>query len=557
MLERIIENWLDNVTERSFENSFCHMLSYQGYTVLHKTRHTALEMGKDIIAIAEDGIPCVFQLKTAVNGTIKQSYWTNELQQQIFTMIITKPIHPTLKNYKYHRSYFVTNGKIEEEVSIQIDSLNRKFEADGHENRRLDVILKGQLLAWAKELETSLWPSELTDVKLLLELFLEDGRDILDKSKLSQLLEACIDFKKKPGKPKSKRTVSSLALLTAIATSNYSNSKNHVAEIEAWMIYISYLFAYAEKWGIAKKTYREEFNIAKNYIYQTLRELYKEIKSSEYYIEGDVIAEPFYIYRIRITYLISLMSIFSLWVKYENVDDNEEINEFCREFCLKNRDYMFLWGEAAIPQHLSFYWYYNKIDATLLPPFFLLNTIKEIVSLNKPKNRPKQENIEIENIEIKKGYFPPDDGLANVYYDSKSLLPYILQMSDEPIEDCFLGHSYTLWALIEIYVRLNFKRAVSLFWKDATYICKVEFKPKYKWHFFIWKNDEGQELVEYPKHKQQWPELRKQAQEIDHKNIPEKFKKEPILFLLFLCVFPHRISTSIVKWLDSEILESD
>ena len=552
MLERVIENWLDNATERSFENSFCHMLSYQGYTVLHKTRHTGLEMGKDIIAVAEDGIPCVFQLKTAVNGTIKQSYWTKELQQQVFTMIITKPVHPALKNYKYHRSYFVTNGKIEEEVSIQIDSLNRKFEDEGDENKRLYVIPKGQLLAWAKELETNLWPSELTDVRLLLELFLEDGRDVLDKSKLSQLLEACVDFQRRPRGKESKRMASSLALLTAIATSNYSNSENHVAEIEAWVIYLSYLFAYAEKWEIRKEIYREEFNIAKNYIYQLLGELYEEIKSSEYYIEGDVTTEPFYIYRVRITYLISLMSIFSLWAKYENVDDKEEINEFCREFCLKNKNYMFLWGEAVIPQYLSFYWYYNKIDPTHLPSFFLLSIIEEIIRLNKPKNRPKQENTE-----IKKGYFPPDDGLANVYYDSKSLLPYILQINDEPIEDYFLGHSYTLWALIEIYVRLNYKRAVSVFWKDATYICKIKFKPGHKWHFFRWKNDEGQELIECPKHRQEWSEFKKQAQEIDHGNIPEKFNKEPILFLLFLCVFPHRISTSIVKWLDSEILEID
>ena len=126
MLERVIENWLNNVTERSFENSFCHMLAYQGYTVLHKTRHTGLEMGKDVIAVAEDGVPCVFQLKTAVNGTIKQRYWTDNIQNQVITMINTKPIHPALKDYSHHRSYFVTNGKIEEEVTRQIDDLNRR-----------------------------------------------------------------------------------------------------------------------------------------------------------------------------------------------------------------------------------------------------------------------------------------------------------------------------------------------------------------------------------------------------------------------------------------------
>ena len=432
MLERVIENWLDNVTERSFENSFCHMLAYKGYTVLHKTRHTGLEMGKDIIAIAKDGIPCVFQLKTAVNGTIKQRYWTKEIQHQVLTMITARPIHPALKNYSYHRSYFVTNGKIEEEVSRQIDDLNRAFQDGGYEHRKLEVIVKGQLLAWAKELETNLWPLELTDIRLLLELFLKDGKDVLDKSKLSQLLETCIDFEEKPNTQQSGRAISSLALLNSIAISNYSNSKNYVAEIEAWMIYISYLFAYVEKWEIKENIWSEEFNIAKNYIYQLLGELYKELKSSEYYIEGNPITEPFYIYHIRITYLISLMSIFSLWSKYQNVDDHEETEEFRREFCLKNKDYMLLWGEAAIPQFLSFYWYYNKIDATISPSIFLLSIIRTIIKLNKPKNSTEQGNIL-----GKHNYSQPTDGLANVYYDSNDLLPYLLQINDEPMEDHF------------------------------------------------------------------------------------------------------------------------
>jgi len=556
MLERVIENWLDNVTERSFENSFCHMLAYKGYTVLHKTRHTGLEMGKDIIAIAEDGVPCVFQLKTAVNGTIKQRYWTKEIQHQVLTMITARPIHPALENYSYHRSYFVTNGKIEEEVSRQIDDLNRGFQDSGYEHRKLEVIVKGQLLAWAKELETNLWPSELTDIRLLLELFLKDGKDVLDKSKLSRLLETCIDFEEKPNKQQSKRAISSLALLNAVAMSNYSNSKNYVAEIEAWMIYISYLFAYVEKWRITKNIWSEEFNIAKNYIYQLLGELYEEIKSSRYYIEGDPIAEPFYIYRIRITYLISLMSIFSLWIRHENIDDNEETIEFCREFCLENKDYMLLWGEAAVPQFLSFYWHYNKIDSTISPSFFLLNIIREIIRLNKPKKSPKKPT-EQGNILGKSYYSPLIDGLANVYYDSSDLLPYLLQINDEPMEDHFLACSNTLWALIAIYVRLNFQRPVFEFWKDATYISKVEFQPKYKWHFFRWRNKEGKELVEQQRHRQNWFELRKQAQQVTDNNIPEKLKKEPVLFLLFLCVYPHRITTSIVKWLDNKSLEID
>jgi hypothetical protein len=39
------------------------MLVAEGYTIVHLSRHSPIEMGKDIIAIDKDGIPCAFQLK--------------------------------------------------------------------------------------------------------------------------------------------------------------------------------------------------------------------------------------------------------------------------------------------------------------------------------------------------------------------------------------------------------------------------------------------------------------------------------------------------------------
>ena len=63
MLERIIENWLDKATERSFEKPFCYMLSAEGYTIIDLTRHSSMELGKDIITIAPDGTPLCLSVK--------------------------------------------------------------------------------------------------------------------------------------------------------------------------------------------------------------------------------------------------------------------------------------------------------------------------------------------------------------------------------------------------------------------------------------------------------------------------------------------------------------
>ena len=79
MLERVIENWLDKATERSFEKPYCYMLAAEGHTIIHLTRHSSMELGKDIITIAPDGTPCAFQLKT---GNISLDKWRKEASSQ-------------------------------------------------------------------------------------------------------------------------------------------------------------------------------------------------------------------------------------------------------------------------------------------------------------------------------------------------------------------------------------------------------------------------------------------------------------------------------------------
>ena len=104
MLERVIENWLDKTTERSFQQPYCYMLSAEGHTIIHLTRHCGMELGKDIITIAPDGTPCVFQLKT---GNISLSRWQTKVSPQTFDLILGKINHPSIDNSKQHRSYLV------------------------------------------------------------------------------------------------------------------------------------------------------------------------------------------------------------------------------------------------------------------------------------------------------------------------------------------------------------------------------------------------------------------------------------------------------------------
>ena len=436
MLERVIENWLDKASERSIQRPFCYMLSAEGHTIIHLTRHCGMEMGKDVITIAPDATPCAFQLKT---GKISLSKWRNDVSPQIDDLVVGQINHPSVDNSKHHRSYLVTNGEIEEEVSRAIDDRNRTWVNQGQPYLHLKTIVRGELLSKAKKLEINLWPTELTAIKTLLEVFLESGQGLLPKGKLSSLFESTVPLQRIQNEPEPspthcRRVIASTAVLCAIAISSFSNESNHVAEIEAWMLYLSYVLALAERWNLPSGFYGSEFEIATQSIYNSLANLCDEMKERKYLVEGDPLADS-YIYRVRVTWLLGLMSIYALWRRDKKRTPNET-DDFIKAFCKEKRSQLYLWGEAAIPQFLAFFWYFRKINATREPDDLLVSLISLICRLNKPRGQ---------------------QFLANPYYESEDILPHILGVAEEPLMDSFQGHSYGLEGLVHLYVRRNWK----------------------------------------------------------------------------------------------------
>jgi hypothetical protein len=336
VIERLVENWLDNSTERAFQSPFCAMLCAEGYTVVHLSRHCGMELGKDVIAIAPDGTPCAYQLKTAPGGRISLRQWRDEISKQVFDLVVGRIVHPSVNSDRPHRAYFVTNGILDEEVSRAIDDMNRNWQLSGQGHLRLETIVNGQLLEMARNLDTSLWPSELAAVQKLLELYLTRGDDIFPKSAFADLLEATLAFEdQETGAPPSLssciRCITSGALICALATSKFSASSNYVAEIEAWTVYTSYVFALATKHNLPAKAWKPSVEIALAYIYNRLEDLADEINSRGHLLEGNPFGDQPFL-RARRTWLAGLMGLLGLWRREVN-DGPSATGEFIAKFC--------------------------------------------------------------------------------------------------------------------------------------------------------------------------------------------------------------------------------
>lgn len=528
MIERVVENWLTDATERSFQVPFCHVLSSKGFTVLHMTRHCGMELGKDIIALDPDGVPCAFQLKTPQGKRITLSEWRSGINQQVHDLVTLKLVHPSLPPYENHRSFLVTNRGIDEEVTRAIDDLNRQWADSGQKHLRLETIVGGNIQKDAMDLGSDLWPTELADARTLLELFLHDGAEHLPKAKLATLLQGAMlltESAPKPSQAEALRSCSSAALLCAMATKSFAERENHFAQIEAWVIYVAHVLAVAERRRLPPELWKGSFDIGIAAIRNSLSNLVEELKSRKNVVEGDPTTDA-EVRRVRATCLLALVSIHTLW---ENGDE-----EFAKAFIDKYRKSLLFWGEGAVPQFLAFYWYWRTCDSTARIDFMIADLIEVICRANAPGAEP-------------------ENALPNPYFCAEDVLANRFGSAEEPWEEDFRRNSYSLEALIHVFVRQNWKQRMKALWPSVTKVWFNRCDITAKWRWFLWESDKAEHWSICPPFTKKWDDLRSEASEDRGKSVPSSIKDWPLLALLFLVVYPHRLSPDVVRWLDSRL----
>ena len=542
MIERLLETWLNKANERSFQIPFAHWLAYQGYTVLHVSRHCAMELGKDVIAIAPDGVPCAYQIKGLDGGKMTLAKWRDDIGKQVHPLVHTKIVHPSLNTTHHHRSYIVVNGEFNEEVQREIDDFNRASVDAGQPDRILNTIVKGELFQGFKDLQSDFWATNLYDVKTYLELYLDNGRGVLPKEKLARLLADALPFEpengRRPANAASARALTGGAVICSAATSAFTLSENHVAEFEAWTLYWCHAIGLAERWNIGLRHIRFATDLASEVMYTSLGRLCDEMIERDDLVEGDLLLDrP--VYRIRVTHLLGLLGLYGLLMQQRLHDGRSDVDRkhlaFAKTFCDSHKDKLWLWGEYAIPQFLALNFFRRTYDATPDPDFVYASLIKAICR----KNRPGSE-----------------DALANAYYDAETILPHEFGLARKPLNDSFSGKSQFLEGLTHLFVRANFKQEMKGLFPDITRIGFRSFDPGDDWRFLMYRNwNHGTDVERYLEPPHRWSELRDEAAECDGKDVPVLLKDYPLQYLAMLMVMPYRANASGLRWLDTQLQE--
>jgi hypothetical protein len=131
-----------------------------------------------------------------------------------------------------------------------------------------------------------------------------------------------------------------------------------------------------------------------------------------------------------------------------------------------------------------------------------------------------------------------------------------MELLDEPISETFAHSSYSLSNLITLAARHNLRDFLGARWKHISRLQMIEFDPESSWETFLYRAEHGRLKSWFPYQTQSWAKLREEALRIDDGDLPKGFKRYPQFLILLWLVYPHRMRTAYVKFLDEILANS-
>jgi hypothetical protein len=508
------------------------MLAAEGHRILHSTRHSSIELGKDVITINSDGDPCGFQLKGNPGARMTLNAF-REIQPQVNELLNT-PITLSGVPNRPHKSFLVTNGYVEEEAALAIREMNEANERDGYPHRKLLVLQRGDLLDMAKRLGHSLWPKEIEQIHLLLEMLVEQGTGSYPieraHSMLSKVLGLDPASRQKWGAAELRRRVTSASLMVSTSLMNFSRTNNHAAVITAWAHFCAAAMGACDRYGVSfARNAETAVGVAAYAIRDSLIDLAKEVLDRRDLVEGDPMVDgPFY--RARHSHVLGLLSLLWFWLERDGWPPDLK-KEDLERFLIDGKDELYVWGEGAIPQTLLYYWFRRKVAGGIRNENLLAQLLMAMTARDE-QDRPI--------------------GFASPYWDFEAVarheLAPILGRDQDPMrEEAIGGRSFFAEALLHLLVRANRKQACIQLWPDLTRIQFAEFQPKKRWQHCLFRCKDGDNSEQLREPRQEWKDLIQEARSVRCETVPSPFLERPFIHMLYLLHFPHRARPDVIR----------
>lgn len=530
--ERLLESWLDSQTERRYQPAFIQMLVSEGWTVLHNTRHSPIELGKDVIARDPRGVLHCFQLKGNPGSRVTKSESASLLEQ--FHELVRLPPGPEfLKAHdEKHVAVFVTNGEIDEEARLLFERAGTACGQPGVAASDYQLWSRGNLLSMARP-AMRVWPASIEATRLILNLLAGDGREPPVPAEISTIMASLLpsDGASSPARTSA---LSGMLVISEIIKQRWYEQENHQA------LHAVTVLACIAALPLADTS--ERYAMINGYAPLALEhcaDLLMEAKAKNFepdrsWAERDLLGEIDVMWERR-RLVADCASIAILGKR----DLPVELRGYAVDLITRVTHQVMLWGQAQIPSLVVAFWARSVVDAGIGKEFDLAATLGAVEDANGGEN---ERNM------LPGPYYPWPDVWA--LHQNKP------HMTNSPIfNDTAHGNLHFGRAILGMLAKRNLKRTCRHLWANHTRIIHEEPNLPDQVFFSAVLSNEGS-IRDVQLRTGIWAEVVNEA--IDGGAAPFLDRYTPLAWLIaaYISIVPYRAWTRILLWLDRHLAET-
>jgi hypothetical protein len=356
VVDRLVESWLDSQGERQYQPAFIQLLVSEGWSVLHNTRHSPIELGKDVVARSPSGELHCFQLKGNPASRVTKTE-AQGLLPQVIELIDLPPSNLYRKDGEPHVAVFVTNGTVDEEAELVFGRAGDRTAAPACPASRFEIITRGDLLARFVKVAGLVWPTSIEGTRSVLNLMAEDGRGLPDPLRIGEVLLATAPPPDEDlSQPARSARLNALLLIAEIIKAPWRARSNHFAMFVITLLAVVHALRFCDT--------RRRLDVARLYAGVALehaRDLLAEAQAAGFAAD-QVWAEGFTLDEVDVMHERGRLVALCAAILSLNRDEETptELADYRDTLVAKSVEQPMLWGFGAVPAYLVRWWAYER-----------------------------------------------------------------------------------------------------------------------------------------------------------------------------------------------------
>ena len=525
MIENLVDAWLTEASERSYEAAFGQLLVIEGHRVIQGPMHHAHEHGKDIMAWDPAGELCVYQLKGG-KGRLDIAA-IEQAQDQLLAAAASAVMHPSLPDPRPpDRVYLVTNQTATGPGQDRIRVLS-----EGNRSRRfapLQMIERAELTSRFVAAEGRFFPSSPKGLNAFLSLFLADGRGELPRHDFFRLLEEVLPVSGPRAKASDAgRAISAAAVTTAFALRRWADLENHAEMAMGWSCYATQVLRLAERNRLGRSHWYRPYRLALEEARRHARHLLDEANAVEDLTMPDP-AEPL-VYAARTVKVCGLVSALAVSERIE-FGAHYAHRGIAGQLVLRELDCLQVVGEVQAPDYFLSILALSEAGEYRVATSMLLSWVICVARANQTDSLSPLPD--------------PYHSVEDVILDR--LPPQGTVLSDED----FTGSAYTVHIGVRWAVRRLWRQALNSTWGNVSRLNHYSFEPGTPGEYLAPESSRGKLTSWFYPIPTSWSDLCAEANECDFSALPRKLLSCPELLPFYCLALPHRFNVIVADLLD-------